>query len=112
MIDCFIVNAGLLFIIYDSLSSALRLENEPLPENCAVKVFKTTLTDFKTRERYIREDYRFKDRVSKNNSQKVGHCRSASRVYWGLSQSIWVAIFHVLHSLLLDKYWGKREIYY
>lgn len=37
-----------------------------------MKVFKTTLTDFKTRERYIREDYRFKDRMTKNNTQKVG----------------------------------------
>ena len=49
-----------------------RMEDEPLPEDCAVKVFKTTLTDFKTRERYIKEDFRFKDRLSKNNSQKVG----------------------------------------
>lgn len=46
-------------------------EDQPLPEECAVKVFKTTLTDFKTRERYIREDYRFKDRMSKNNTQKT-----------------------------------------
>lgn len=47
-----------------------KLEDRPLPEDCAVKVFKTTLTDFKTRERYIREDYRFKDRITKNNTQK------------------------------------------
>ncbi|XP_042229249.1 serine/threonine-protein kinase RIO3-like [Homarus americanus] len=47
------------------------LEDQSLPEDCAVKVFKTTLTDFKTRERYIREDYRFRDRMSKNNAQKL-----------------------------------------
>ncbi|MCL4144099.1 UNVERIFIED_CONTAM: hypothetical protein GTU68_055172 [Idotea baltica] len=40
-----------------------------LPEECAVKVFKTSLTDFKTREKYIRGDYRFKDRLSKNNNK-------------------------------------------
>lgn len=45
-------------------------EDKTAPEDCAVKVFKTTLTDFKTRERYIRDDYRFKDRMMKNNTQK------------------------------------------
>lgn len=30
--------------------------------NCALKIFKTTLNDFKQRDRYIKDDYRFKDR--------------------------------------------------
>lgn len=47
-----------------------QIEEKEISEECAVKVFKTTLTDFKTRERYIREDYRFKDRMTKNNTQK------------------------------------------
>ena len=38
---------------------------------CAIKVFKTTLNEFKTRERYIRDDYRFRDRFSKQNPRKV-----------------------------------------
>ncbi|XP_071552159.1 serine/threonine-protein kinase RIO3 [Panulirus ornatus] len=46
-------------------------EERTLPDDCAVKVFKTTLTGFKTRERYIREDYRFKDRMSKNSTVKL-----------------------------------------
>lgn len=32
--------------------------------NCAMKVFKTTLNDFKQRDRYIKDDYRFKDRFN------------------------------------------------
>ena len=30
-----------------------------VPKECAVKVFKTTLNEFKTRDKYIREDYRW-----------------------------------------------------
>lgn len=36
-----------------------------IPKECAVKVFKTTLNEFKTRDKYIKDDYRFKDRFSK-----------------------------------------------
>ena len=32
-----------------------------VPKECAVKVFKTTLNEFKTRDKYIREDYRCQD---------------------------------------------------
>ncbi|RXG57347.1 Serine/threonine-protein kinase RIO3 [Armadillidium vulgare] len=46
-------------------------EEEKLPDECAIKVFKTALTDFKTREKYIRNDYRFKDRMSKNNKMTI-----------------------------------------
>ena len=59
-----------------------------VPKECAVKVFKTTLNEFKTRDKYIREDYRcqdddiwtmtfqfirFKDRFSKQNPRKIIH---------------------------------------
>lgn len=64
-----IVSSGKEAVVFHAQGG--ELEDGPLPEDCAVKVFKTTLTDFKTRERYIREDYRFKDRLSKNNSQKL-----------------------------------------
>ena len=36
-----------------------------------LKVFKTTLNEFKNRDRYIKDDYRFKDRFSKLNPRKV-----------------------------------------
>ena len=30
-----------------------------VPKECAVKVFKTTLNEFRTRDKYIRDDYRY-----------------------------------------------------
>jgi len=49
-----------------------RKENgEVLPEECAIKVFKTTLNEFRTRERYIKDDHRFRDRFSKQNPRKI-----------------------------------------
>lgn len=42
-----------------------------VPKEVAIKVFKTTLSDFKTRDKYIRDDYRFRDRFSKQNPRKV-----------------------------------------
>lgn len=44
-----------------------------LPKHCAIKVFKTTLNEFKTRDKYIESDYRFKDRFSKQNPRKIVH---------------------------------------
>merc|ERR1711915_55326 len=35
--------------------------------------FKTTLNEFKTRDKYIRDDYRFKDRFGKQNPRKIIH---------------------------------------
>lgn len=42
-----------------------------LPKECAIKIFKTTLNEFKQRDRYIKDDYRFKDRFSKQNNRVV-----------------------------------------
>ncbi|XP_013190339.2 serine/threonine-protein kinase RIO3 [Amyelois transitella] len=42
-----------------------------IPKECAAKVFKTTLCEFKTRDKYIEADYRFKDRFSKQNPWKI-----------------------------------------
>jgi len=42
-----------------------------LPAEMAVKVFKTTLNEFKNRQDYIAEDYRFKDRFKKINPRKM-----------------------------------------
>ncbi|XP_026741521.1 serine/threonine-protein kinase RIO3 [Trichoplusia ni] len=44
-----------------------------VPKECAIKVFKTTLNEFKTRDKYIEADYRFKDRYSKQNPRKIVH---------------------------------------
>lgn len=42
-----------------------------MPKSLAIKVFKTTLNEFKTREKYIADDYRFKDRYKHLNPQKI-----------------------------------------
>ncbi|CAG9773633.1 unnamed protein product [Ceutorhynchus assimilis] len=49
------------------------LAKEPLPKECAIKVFKTTLSEFKDRDKYIKDDHRFKDRVGKQTSKKIVH---------------------------------------
>jgi len=45
--------------------------SETVPAEMAVKVFKTTLNEFKARDRYIKDDYRFKDRFKKMNPRKM-----------------------------------------
>jgi len=43
-----------------------------LPEECALKVFKTTLLDFKSRSKYIKGDSRFiKDEYKKQNPRRI-----------------------------------------
>lgn len=44
-----------------------------VPRECVVKVFKTTLNEFKNREQYIKDDFRFRDRFSKLNPRKCIH---------------------------------------
>ena len=56
-----------------------------VPRECAIKVFKTTLNEFKTRDKYIAEDYRFKNRVSKQNPRKIIHMW-AEKEYHNLSR--------------------------
>ncbi|EDV99085.1 serine/threonine-protein kinase RIO3 [Drosophila grimshawi] len=51
--------------------NALLVAPELLPKECAIKVFKTTLNEFKQRDRYIKDDFRFKDRFSKQNNRTV-----------------------------------------
>ncbi|XP_051879735.1 serine/threonine-protein kinase RIO3 [Pristis pectinata] len=47
------------------------LGDQMVPAECAIKVFKTTLNEFKNRDKYIKDDYRFKDRFSKLNPRKI-----------------------------------------
>lgn len=47
------------------------LEEQSVPDEVVLKVFKTTLNEFKNRDRYIKDDYRFIDRFSKLNPRKV-----------------------------------------
>ena len=59
-----IIHAVLMIVYYCSI------EGKTIPSNCAIKVFKTTLNEFKNREKYIRNDYRFHDNISKQNPRK------------------------------------------
>ena len=55
----------------DDKSAAAGATPKLLPKECAIKIFKTTLNEFKQRDRYIKDDYRFRDRFSKNNNRTV-----------------------------------------
>lgn len=44
---------------------------KPLPKECAIKIFKTTLSEYKQRDKYIKDDYRFKDRIGKQTTRKI-----------------------------------------
>lgn len=48
-----------------------KTEEMKVPTECVAKVFKTTLNEFQTRDKYIRDDYRFKDRYKHLNPQKI-----------------------------------------
>jgi RIO kinase 3 len=48
-------------------------EDRVVPPEVAIKVFKTTLNEFKNRDKYIKDDYRFKQRFRKQNPRKVIH---------------------------------------
>lgn len=76
-----LVNAGVLENINGCISTGKEsvvfhadggsLEEQPVPDEVVLKVFKTTLNEFKNRDRYIKDDYRFKDRFSKLNPRKI-----------------------------------------
>lgn len=79
-----LINNGMLEKINGVISTGkesvvLHADSDPscaemiLPKECAIKVFKTTLYEFKTRDKYIEADYRFKDRFSKQNPRKIVH---------------------------------------
>ncbi|CAF2665034.1 unnamed protein product [Rotaria sp. Silwood2] len=46
-------------------------EEHKIPSEVAIKIFKTTLNEFHTREKYLREDYRFKTRYKSLNPRKI-----------------------------------------
>lgn len=79
-----LVNNGLLENVNGVISTGkesviLHANSDPLypdvvlPKECAIKVFKTTLNEFKSRDKYIKADYRFRDRFSRQNPRKFVH---------------------------------------
>lgn len=53
------------------LHADFNTENPDFPnvKECAIKVFKTTLSEYKQRDKYIRDDYRFKDRFGRTRGK-------------------------------------------
>lgn len=46
---------------------------KPVPENIAIKVFKTTMSEFRNRDKYIADDFRFQDRFKKITTKKLAY---------------------------------------
>ncbi|XP_077592379.1 serine/threonine-protein kinase RIO3 isoform X2 [Stigmatopora nigra] len=75
------VNAGVLETVNGCISTGKEsvvfhanggsLDERMLPDEVVLKVFKTTLNEFKNRDRYIKDDYRFVDRFTKLNPRKI-----------------------------------------
>ena len=60
--------------IHNLFYISLRLEDgTAMPTECAIKIFKTTLNEFFRRDKYIKDDYRFKSRFNKQNPRKIVH---------------------------------------
>lgn len=66
-----IISTGKEAVILHATSDENYTGELSLPKECAIKIFKTTLNEFKQRDRYIKDDYRFKDRFSKQNNRTV-----------------------------------------
>ncbi len=61
------------YIVFSPLSLGCHRyeDGSSLPTECAIKIFKTTLNEFFRRDKYIKDDYRFKNRFRKQNSRKI-----------------------------------------
>ncbi|XP_018568166.1 serine/threonine-protein kinase RIO3 [Anoplophora glabripennis] len=57
-------------ILHAALDPSFPYATENWPTECAIKVFKTTLSEFKQRDRYIKDDHRFKERFRNQTTRK------------------------------------------
>ncbi|KAG8133526.1 putative Serine-threonine-protein [Naja naja] len=65
------ISTGKESVVFHAYGGSLDEEIKSVPSECAIKVFKTTLNEFKNREKYIKDDYRFRERFSKLNPRKI-----------------------------------------
>ncbi|XP_033010929.1 serine/threonine-protein kinase RIO3 [Lacerta agilis] len=65
------ISTGKESVVFHAYGGSLGEDASPIPSECAIKVFKTTLNEFKNRDKYIKDDYRFRDRFSKLNPRKI-----------------------------------------
>lgn len=66
-----VISTGKEAIILHAETDQNNPERPDLPKEVAIKIFSTTLNEFKQRDRYIKDDFRFKDRFSKQNNRTV-----------------------------------------
>ena len=57
--------------VFILISKCRSEDGHVIPSECAIKVFKTTLNEFFRRDKYIKDDYRFKNRFNKQNPRKI-----------------------------------------
>nr|XP_019596792.1 PREDICTED: serine/threonine-protein kinase RIO3 [Rhinolophus sinicus] len=62
---------SVVFHAYGGSMEDQKEDSKVIPTECAIKVFKTTLNEFKNRDKYIKDAFRFKDRFSKLNPRKI-----------------------------------------
>ena len=63
---CWVLHVVILFFYHHRFE-----DGSPVPSECAIKIYKTTLNEFFRRDKYIKDDYRFKNRFSKQNPRKI-----------------------------------------
>ncbi|KAF2364340.1 Protein kinase-like domain [Trinorchestia longiramus] len=63
-----VISSGKEAIVYHAVGGCIDEDNTWESKPVVVKIFKTRLAEFKTRERYIRDDHRFRDRMTKTNN--------------------------------------------
>ena len=69
--------------------------------DCALKVFKTTLNEFKNREQYIRADPRFSSRLSRSNPRKLISVKTFFSVSFSFSIRLFFLIFFLFTYLFI-----------
>lgn len=62
-----IVSTGKEAVILHGETNQNNEEHPNLPKEVAIKIFSTSLNEFKQRDRYIKDDYRFKGTLKQNN---------------------------------------------
>lgn len=62
-----IISTGKEAVILHGEANQNNAEYPNLPKEVAIKIFSTTLNEFKQRDRYIKDDYRFKGSLKQNN---------------------------------------------
>ncbi|XP_053105404.1 serine/threonine-protein kinase RIO3 isoform X1 [Hemicordylus capensis] len=65
------ISTGKESVVFHAYGGSVDEDAKSVPPECAIKVFKTTLNEFKNRDKYIKDDYRFKERFSKLNPRKI-----------------------------------------